>query len=116
MGVFKGGPRISRAPFKHAPMQRSAPPVPSVSTVRYHRSELRRRPSCNRTGGVQLVNAGSAALDQNAQHNDKENAGNNTNNCYAFHFKILLLSRSDRARSMRCLLPPTCAAFEPFSP
>jgi uncharacterized protein (UPF0212 family) len=34
---------------------------------------------------VQLANAGSAALDQNAQHNDKENAGNNTNNCYAFH-------------------------------
>ena len=36
-------------------------------------------------GLLLLLNAGSATLDQNAQHNDKEYAGNYPDNRYAFH-------------------------------
>jgi hypothetical protein len=35
--------------------------------------------------GIRLLNAGSAALDQNAQHNDKENTGNYPDNRYTLH-------------------------------
>jgi hypothetical protein len=34
---------------------------------------------------IQLLNASSAALDQDTQHNDKENSGYCTNNQYAIH-------------------------------
>src|SRR5580698_2871236 len=83
-------------------------------TSRSHLDSGHKASTAGELEGFRLLNARSTALDENAQHNDKENTGYYTDNGYAFHDNPPS-SANDRACSTVFHFPvPT--AYEPFSP
>lgn len=61
-------------------------PFGSYSQLQSQRRKPDEGPSILTSRQTQLLHPGAAALDQNDQHNNKENAGNNPDNHSRIHF------------------------------